>query len=254
MLTAVRRALADHLKPYLGLDPTAQSNPSHMQALAESTQITHTAALDSLGPPARRIRARDGAPVLCSPPSSPSGAAPPTSTLEEEAQLQLALARSEAEAAAPPPPPPTATPTTTPAAIAIRSSRHSCDRALQSQGRVYGAPHEKKVLSPSRDRALHNQGSFCGAPHDEKGIFRPGATYMTIRQPCVYRHAQHTSRRRVTMQIRRAFEHIARARASAVRAHRRHSRSRPGLVIRQPEVWIRTSRVSSENGSLDLPG
>ena len=117
MLTAVRRAIADHLKPYLGLDPTAQSNPSHMQALAESTQITHTAALDSLGPPARRIRARDGAPVLCSPSSSPSGAAPPTSTLEEEAQLQLALARSEAEAAAPPPPPPTATPTTTPAAM-----------------------------------------------------------------------------------------------------------------------------------------
>ena len=136
---------------------------------------------------------------------------------------------------------------------AIRSSRHSC--ALQSQGSLYGAPHEKEVFSPSRDRALHNQGSFCGAPHDEKGIFRPGAyTYMTIKQPCVYRHAQHTSRRRVTMQIRRAFEHIARARASAVRAHRRHSRSRPGLVIRQPEVWIRTYRVSSENGSLDLPG
>ena len=49
--------------------------------------------------------------ALCGPPSSPSGAASPTSALEEEAQLQLALARSEAEAAAPPPPPPTATPT-----------------------------------------------------------------------------------------------------------------------------------------------
>ena len=51
--------------------------------------------------------------ALCGPPSSPSGAASPTSALEEEAQLQLALARSEAEAAATPPPPPplTATPT-----------------------------------------------------------------------------------------------------------------------------------------------
>ena len=87
------------------------------QALAESTQIARAVALGSLGPPARRTRAPDGALVLCGPPSSPSGALPPTSALEEEAQLQLALARSEAEAAAPPPPPPpNTTPTTNPAA------------------------------------------------------------------------------------------------------------------------------------------
>ena len=97
MLTAVRRAIADHLKPYLGLDPTAQSNPSHMQALAESTRITRP---EAVGSPAR-CGARDGTPVVC---ESPSGAAPPTSwptsAREEEAQLQVALARSEVEAAA----------------------------------------------------------------------------------------------------------------------------------------------------------
>ena len=42
----------------------------------------------------------------------------------------------------------------------IRSSRHSRDHALRSQGSLYSAPHEKEVLSPSHDRAFRNQGNF----------------------------------------------------------------------------------------------